>query len=73
MSTHPGLVDEDEDEASEMKLDDFYHFCTIVFVFNVSCGNNNEDVAATDLLPFANQCPGQEIRSLTDQSTARAH
>ena len=30
-------------------------------------------VAATDLFPFANQCPRQEIPSLTNQSTDRAH
>ena len=30
-------------------------------------------VAATDLFPFANQCPCKENRSLTDQSTGRAH
>ena len=29
-------------------------------------------VAATDLFPLANQCPRQEIRSLTDQSPGRA-
>ena len=34
---------------------------------------SNPDVAATDLFPFANQCPRQEIRSLTDRSTGRAH
>ena len=34
---------------------------------------NDYTVAATDLFPFANQCPRQEIRSLTNQSTGRAH
>ena len=29
-------------------------------------------VAATDLFSFGNQCPRQESRSLTDQSTGRA-
>ena len=31
------------------------------------------DVTATGLFPFANQWPRQEIWSLTDQSTGRAH
>ena len=29
-------------------------------------------VAATDRCPFANECPRQEIQSLTNQSTGRA-
>ena len=30
-------------------------------------------VVATDLFPFANQCPRQAIRLYTDQSPGRAH
>ena len=41
--------------------------------FIVECKHRNKFVAATDLFPFANQCPRQESHSLTDQSTGRAH
>ena len=39
----------------------------------VNSRSRDRGVAATDLFPFANQCPRQEIRSLTDQSTGRVH